>query len=579
MSAKNPGGLTPTRGCDICCETCHEKEKSYALLLEKESTVQSKIRLVRRMLQLFLLAFTIAVCYRLHYFCSLFYREETLKRRRARIHRRQSARITFHAIKLKGVLIKLGQFLSARVDILPDEFTQGLAQLQDAVPATDIRLIRGRIREELGNDTEAIFARFNPTPIAAASLGQVHEAVLISGQRVAVKVQYPDIHRIVEMDLRVARWAFGWLSHLYPHIKWDILHNEFSQILLQELDYLQEGHHAERFRQNFADDDRIIVPRVLWNYTTSHVLTLEFVEGIKITEFEAIRQSDISLPALARLLVESYMKQIFQHRFMHGDPHPGNLFVQPGPKLIFVDFGLMQPLTPKMQEGIRITVGGIIKRDVPRIVRGLNSLGFISGKGDLGAIERVASFFIEKYRDISPRALREIALQDITQDMEQVFSVASSIQIPNNFILMWRTAGILNGINSRLDPELNIVELAKPYAMPFIEEKSFIEQLFSSSKEAAGSFLILPRLLEEFLRTANLGEFKTKMSSEDVTGAILRVYRLGYRTILGAFALVLWTGSLMFEQYGYTTESFLSKVTAVILALMLAISLIRQTKG
>ena len=541
--------------------------------------MQSKIRLAGRVFQLLLLAFHIAVCYRLHYFCSLFYSEETLKRRRARIHRRQAARMTTQAIKLKGILIKLGQFLSARVDILPDEFTQGLAELQDAVPATDFRLIRRRIREELGNDTEAIFARFNPTPIAAASLGQVHEAVLISGQRVAVKVQYPDIRRIVEMDLRVTRWAFRWLSHLYPHIKWDILHGELSQILNQELDYIQEGHNAERFRQNFADDDRIIVPRVLWNYTTSHVLTLEFVEGIKITEFETLRQSDISLPALSRLLVESYMKQIFQHRFLHGDPHPGNLFVQPGPKLIFVDFGLMQPLTPQMQEGIRITVGGIIKRDVPRIVRGFNSLGFIAGQGDLGAIERVASFFIEKYRDISPRALREIGLQDITQDLEQVFSVAGSIQIPNNFILMWRTVGILNGINSKLDPELNIIELAKPYALPFIEEKSFIEQLFSSSKEAAGSLFILPRILEEFLRTANMGEFRTKMSSEDVTGAILRVYRLVYRTLMGAFALAFWIGSLMFERYGYTTEGFLSKGTAVILALMLAISLIRQAKG
>ncbi len=541
--------------------------------------MQSKIQFTRRVLRLLLLALHIAISYCLHYLFSLFYSEETLKRRRARIHTRQAARIAQHAIKLKGILIKLGQFLSARVDILPEEFTRELAVLQDAIPPADIRLIQKRIREELGDDTGVIFARFDPTPIAAASLGQVHNAVLASGQHVAVKVQYPYIRHLVEMDLRAARWAFRWLARLYPHIKWDILYNEFSQILHQELDYIQEGHNAERFRQNFSDDDRIIVPRVLWNYTTSHVLTLEFVEGIKITEFESIRQSNVSLPALARLLVESYMKQIFQHRFLHGDPHPGNLFVQPGPKLVFVDFGLMQPLTPQMHEGIRITVGGIIKRDVPRIVRGLNSLGFISPQGDLGVIERVASFFIEKYRDISPRALREISLQDITQDLEQVFNIASSIQIPNNFILMWRTAGILNGINSKLDPELNIIELAKPYAMPFIEEKGFVEQLFSVSKEAATSLFILPRLLEEFLRTANLGEFKTKMSSEDVTGAILRIYRLVYRTILGAFALVLWAGSLVFEQYGYTAEGFLSKGAAVILTVMLAISLIRHIKG
>lgn len=542
--------------------------------------MQSKIRLTGRMLKIFFLVLQIVICYRIHYLISPWYREETLKRRRARLHQQQARRITRHAIRLKGILIKLGQFLSARMDILPEEFTQGLMELQDTIPAVDIHFIKKRIREELGEDPDVIFAQFTPTPIAAASLGQVHEAVLPSGQRVAVKIQYPGIRQIVEMDLRATRWGLRWLSRLYPHIRWDILYNEFSQILHYELDYIQEGRNAEQFRENFKDDDRIIVPKVFWNYTTSHVLTLEFVEGIKITEFDAIRRSGVSLPAVARLLVEAYIKQILVHCLLHGDPHPGNLFVQPGPRLVFVDFGLMQPLTPHMREGIRITIRGVIERNITHIVEGLNHLGFIAPEGDRGAIERVASFFIEKYRDISPKALQQIDLQDITKDLEQVFSIASAIQIPNNFILMWRTAGILSGINSKLDPELNIIELAKPYTLPFIQEegRSFMEQLLANGKETVSASLAIPKLLKEFLVTANRGDFKTKMSSEDVTGAITRVYRLGYRAVLGAFVFLFWTGSLLFEQYGHTTEELLSKGIAVILSLILAGSIIRQFK-
>jgi predicted unusual protein kinase regulating ubiquinone biosynthesis (AarF/ABC1/UbiB family) len=546
---------------------------------ERGLSLRSPIGLIQRMLKILFLILDLAVSYRIHLWCSPLYSDETLKTRRARLHRRKAAQLTRRAIELKGILIKLGQFLSARVDVLPEEFTRELAQLQDAVPPADFLLIRKRIEEEIGTQLETIFTRFDPAPIAAASLGQVHEAVLASGQRVAVKVQYPGIEKIVKMDLRAVRWAMRGLSYWYRHIRWDLLYQEFSQILEHELDYIAEGRNAERFRENFTKDERIIVPKVIWDYTTPHVLTLEFVEGIKITEFDSIRRSGVSLPALARLLVESYMRQIFEHRFVHGDPHPGNLFVRPGPQLVFVDFGLMQPITPAMREGLKITVGGIIERDIPRIVRGLVALGFIARERDLRAIEQVAAFFIERYRDISPKALRELTLDQINHDLEQVFRISSELQIPNNFILLWRTAGILSGLNSKLDPNLNIIELAKPHALPFIkEEKGLFEKLLETGKEAVTPLLTVPKLLEEFLVTANRGEFKTLMSSEDVTGVLFRIYRLLYRAILGAFILLLWVAARFLEQQGYRTEALLGKGAAILLGMVLVLSLIRRTK-
>jgi predicted unusual protein kinase regulating ubiquinone biosynthesis (AarF/ABC1/UbiB family) len=537
-----------------------------------------KIRLLGRLLRILTLSFVIFLRYGLHYGFSFLSSRETLLLRRSRLHRAQAGRLKRSAIALKGVLIKVGQFLSARVDILPEEFCVGLADLQDAVPPADIGAIRARIREELGKEPEAVFEKFNPQPIAAASLGQVHEAVLKTGERVAVKVQYPGIQQVVEMDLLAARWVLRVLSWWYRRIRWDILYREFSNLLLHELDYIQEGRNADRFRENFSGVHSILAPRVIWDYTTAHILTLEFLDGIKVTDFEAVRRAGIELPELSRVLVDSYMQQIFRHRFMHGDPHPGNLFVRPGPVLIFVDFGLMQPFSRSMREGIRITAGGIIERNIPRIVKGLETLGFIGPDGDLEPIERMAAFFIDKYRDISPKTLREIGLGVISDDMEQLLSVSSTIQIPNNFILIWRTIGMLNGLSSKLDPNLNIIEIAKPYAMPFIkeEEVDWTDKLISKGREIAESLLALPSLTEKFLVTANRGEFKTRMSSEDVTGALLRLYRLVFRAVSGGFILALWAASRFFELQGYRYDALLSQSGAAVFGILLIGSFFRK---
>jgi len=539
-----------------------------------------------RVIRIFLFAFDVAVSYRIHFWCSPFYSEETLRQRRSRLHQKKADRMCRLAIEFKGILIKLGQFMSARVDLLPEEYTRILAKLQDSVPPADFTVIKQRLRADLGKNPEEVFASFNDIPIAAASLGQVHEAILKDGRRVAVKIQYPGIQRIVQADLRAARWASGFLQRFLRQIRFDILYQEFSRILQQELNYIQEARNAERFHQNFAGDDRIVVPKVIWDYTTPHVLTLEFVEGIKITEFEAIRAAGMELPALARLLMESYMKQLFAHRFLHGDPHPGNLFVRPGrtspdgltrdPVLVFVDFGLMQPLTATMREGIKITVGGIIERDIPRIVQGLAHLGFIDRTGNHQAIEKVAAFFIEKYRDISPKAFQEIGIDDIAHDLQQIFTISSTLQIPNNFILIWRTLGMLNGINSKLAPDLNIIELAKPYAVPFIRsEEDLFERFWKTGREVGGSLLALPKTLETFLTLANRGEFKTQMSSEDVTGALHSLYRLIYRAILGVFLLVLLVLARYSQQQGDALESRTAWAAAIVIGGFLGWSFLR----
>lgn len=544
--------------------------------------MQTQTRLTMRVLQILLLSGSIGVSYGVHYFFSLFYAEPLLRRRRGRLHTRKAAQLSKAAIHLKGVLIKLGQFLSARIDLLPEEWTRELARLQDAVPPADPQAIRNRLRSDLGADPESIFLRFSSEPVAAASLGQVHEAQLRDGRRVAVKVQYPDIENVVEADLRAIRWVLVFLRLVFRRISFDFLYREFSRLLRDELDYVQEARNAERFAGLFADDSRIFSPTVIREYSTRHVLTLEYLDGIKIADYDSLERAGVDLREVARLLMASYMKQLFQIQFLHGDPHPGNLFVRPrseaegGPALIFVDFGLVQSISPEMREGIKTTVGGVIERSVPDIVRGLRSLGFIGRGPDVASIEQVAEFFIDKYRDIKPTAIRNIGLEEITEDLARIFSISSNLQVPNNFILIWRVVGMLSGLCSRLDPNLNIIEIAKPYALPFIrDDKPWADRLFETGTELAQALVALPRLLTEFLTEANRGNFQTKMSSEDVTGAILRVHRLLTKATLGILVVLLLTAGVYFETQGQSGQALAARVVAIGLGGTLVISLLR----
>jgi predicted unusual protein kinase regulating ubiquinone biosynthesis (AarF/ABC1/UbiB family) len=493
------------------------------------------------------LAFQIFLDYFLYTIFSPFLPRKRGQRWKETLHEKNALRLQQTALSLKGLLIKVGQFMSARVDLLPESYTQTLSLLQDQVPPAPFPGIKARFVEAFDAPPSSIFQTFNEIPIASASLGQVHEATLkpsqanpqLVGTRVAVKIQYPQIESIVETDLKAIRSIIWVLQKFFPRIRFDILYGEFSKIVHQELNYVDEAHHAEQFRKNFEGDDRIIVPKVVWAYTTKRVLTLEFVEGIKINRFDKIKEAGIEPTSVATLLVESYMKQILQHRFFHGDPHPGNLFIQPGPRLVFVDFGLMQPIPSSIHRGIEKMIIAIIDRDISGITHALLDLGFIARSEKIDDVENVVRFFMDRYRDIAPRSFKNITITQVAQDLETLFHVYPSLQIPNHFILFGRTAGMLNGLCSQLDPSLNIIELAKPHAKKFISPTDWSSEIFSRGREIISSLLELPVALRTLVDLSNRGYFRTEMRSEDLTQILAKIYRLAYRTILTAFIVAM----------------------------------------
>ncbi len=464
------------------------------------------------------------------------------RRTRGAVHRRNAQSFRQTATDLRGILIKVGQFLSARVDILPDEFTRELSELQDRVPPLDYEPIRLEVATELGQDPEQIFSSLARIPMAAASLGQVHEAVLPDGQRVAVKVQYPGITDIVNTDLQALRWVTRILQWWVPTVRFDLLYQEFSINIRLELDYLHEARSAELFRSNFANDPRVIAPRVFWEYTTQRVLTLEFVDGIKITNVSELEAKGVQLPAVARLVVEVYMIQLLRHRLFHGDPHPGNLFIQPhpeGPRLVFVDFGLMQPMSPSLYRAVKRSMQAIVERDMAGIVRGMKDLGFVLRTARTRDIEQVVAFLMSEYRDRPPRELRELTLDDIARDIRELFRVYPYLQLPNNFIIVGRTAGMLSGLNAQLDPDLNLVQLAAPYVKEFFRaEESAADTLLDKAMVWGRSLLQLPRLLELHLATARREDLRGSEWVDEVQPFFDRLYRLLYRGILSIVAVL-----------------------------------------
>lgn len=414
------------------------------------------------------------------------------RRTRAERFRREAVRFRALAIHMGGVMIKVGQFLSSRLDVLPPEVTDELANLQDEVPAEPYEAIRELAEKELGAPLMDKFEWFDARPLAAASLGQVHRARLrvedeADGFRnVVVKIQRPYIEMIVEVDLSALGRVGKWLMRYRPvreHADVPALLREFSATVREEIDYLHEAENAETFFVNFKDDPDVHVPRVVRSLTTLRVLTLEDVYAIKITDYEAITAAGIDRADVAKKLLDTYLKQIFEDGFVHADPHPGNLFVTPletageGPRrwqLTFVDFGMTARVPESVRVGLREMLIGVGTKDPGRLIIAYQRLGMLLPGADLKLIEQVGAQVFDRFWGMSMSELRRMDPAELREFAHQYRDLIFSMpfQVPNNLILLGRTVAILSGMCTGLDPDFNVWNQMAPYARNLIEQEA-----------------------------------------------------------------------------------------------------------
>jgi predicted unusual protein kinase regulating ubiquinone biosynthesis (AarF/ABC1/UbiB family) len=458
-------------------------------------------------------------------------------------NRRRAIRLRTTALEMGGVLIKVGQFLSSRVDLLPAEYIEELALLQDEVPGVPFDEISDVVEAELGAPLEELFSSFSSEPVAAASLGQVHRAALYTGEQLAVKVQRPHIEEIVEADLRNLRYIVDRLDRLAAVRRRANLRQilrEFEDTLRRELDYVQEGHHAERVAVNFRSSTVIVVPRVYWSHTTQRVLALQYMPGIKVTDFAALERERVSRHAVAEILMAAYFKQLLQDGFFHADPHPGNILVRPGPVVVLLDFGMVGEVTPHMRENLRRVFLGVVRRDFDDVVMALGRLGFYRRGADVRALKRAIIWVVDSFYNLSLGEMQAIDPRDVLTEVQDVL-VAEFIQIPANYAFLGRAVGTLTGLCTALDPSFQFVTVAEPFARDLIRTRGnlagAVQTLAGEARAIAASTYRLPFLVQHVLEDIQEGELDYRRELGYFERTIDRV-ELGMRRLLYAVIAV-----------------------------------------
>jgi len=492
--------------------------------------------------------------------------------RRTRSDRLRRIAVQFRtlAIRMGGVMIKVGQFLSARLDVLPPEITDELSNLQDEVPAEAFADIRRLAEAELGASLEERFESFDEIPLAAASLGQVHRARLrlespetVSFREVVVKVQRPNIEQLIEVDLSALRRVGGWLERYQPIRKRaDVraLIGEFTATIHEEIDYLAEGRNADTFQANFKGVPLVHVPRVVWERTTRRLLTLEDVYAIKITDYDSITAAGIDRSEVARHLLDTYLKQIFEDGFYHADPHPGNLFVtprskqaadgQPAWQLTFVDFGMAGRVPDNLRGGLRELVIGVGTRDTGRVLRSYQMLDVLLPGADLKLIEKAEAQVFEHFWGLSMSELRQIGHEEMHRFAKQFRELMYDMpfQIPHNLMLLGRTVAILSGMCTGLDPDFNIWDQLVPYTKKLVVEEagSNLDTWLDELGEMARTLLTLPSQASHVLAQMERGELSVQIpqASHQIGYLEKAVYRLTGGVI---FAALLLSGTVLYS--------------------------------
>lgn len=524
------------------------------------------------------------------------------RRTRSERLRKIAGRYRVLAIQMGGVLIKVGQFLSARVDVMPGEVIDELSDLQDEVPSEPFENMCNVVEAEFDMPILDKFLEFDPEPLAAASLGQAHlgtiritreqaeqlhasdKIVSINGEiayPVVVKIQRPNIEQIIATDLAAIRTVGGWVKR-YPPIRKRVnipgLIAEFTRTLYEEIDYLAEGRNAETFATNFINDPQVLVPKIIWTHTTKRVLTLEDVRGIKITDYDAITAAGIDKSQVASRLLNTYLKQIFEDGFFHADPHPGNLFVKPvedaseesGEKkwlLTFIDFGMVGRMKPEIRDGLRELLIGVGLQDASRVVKAYQILGILLPGADVDLLEKAESAMFQRFWGKGMDELRNISMEEIHDFAFEFREILFNMpfQLPQDLIFLGRAVGILSGMCTGLDPQINVFKHLGPFSQKIIAEEAQHDWNYwvKEAGSVARKVLYLPLRADALMTKLEKGEINVR--DPQLSESIKKLEKTASKAVWGIIFAAFLVASIQLSIVNQEILSWVFRIAASII--------------
>ena len=498
----------------------------------------------------------------------------------------QAARFRLVLEELGPTFIKLGQLLSTRPDIVPADVLEELEKLQDRIPPVSTEKIMAQIHRELGYPVEELFEFIDETPLATASIAQVHRGKLKTGENIVCKVRRPGIETIIETDLDI---MMGLAYLIEKHLPGGDLYDpvslvkEFRRSVYRELDFSREGRTTDRFAANFADDETVHIPKVYWDYTGQTVITLEYVSGIKISQHEKLVAAGIDLKTIAHNGADNFLRQVFIHGLFHADPHPGNLSVLPDNVICIFDFGMVGRLDDDLKLHLTELLLCVLRRDVDRLVMQLLYSGDLHDESNLKNLKRDLTEFIDDYYDI---LLQDLKVGKLLLDFIEILT-EYKIKFPANLMLLSRALFVMEGLGKQLDPDFNMIEQLKPFAEQIIAERYSPTNIAKDAAKTLKAYQALgktlPKDIKEFINRINRNKFKIDLEHRGFERLINDLDKSTNRISFSMIISALIVGSSLIMQidkgpmlFGFPILGLVGYSVAGFLGLGLAIAILRS---